>query len=49
MEKLTLEHKTRGLVLVLTLSKYVALSKALQLNGLQIPYVQMVVGREIWR
>lgn len=49
MEKLILEHKTRGLVLVLTLSKYVVLSKALQLNGLQIYYVQMVVGREIWR
>lgn len=49
MEKLILEHKTKGLVLALTFSRYVVFSKALYLNGPQIPHLQMVVGGEIWR
>lgn len=49
MEKLILKHKTKDLVLALTFSRYVVLSKALQFNGPQIPHLQVVVGREIWR
>lgn len=49
VEKLILEHKPKGLVLVLTFSRYGIFSKTLYLNGPQIPHLQMVVGGEIWR